>query len=132
MVFIVFCAAVGWSVLCDRKSGDWFQKVRYGAPESGWPSSDSSWQCCYMLGTTTKMSMSFQVLGLWLHLKEMFFLGLGITVTEIKSTETRLKKHRCRDGMPKGMKNKVGMIYNNSEATTLHLLYKASSLHISL
>ena len=34
----------------------------YGAPESGWPSSDSSWQCYYMLGTTTKLSMPFQVL----------------------------------------------------------------------
>ena len=27
--------------------------------------------------------MPFQVLGLWLHLKEIFFLGLGLTVTEI-------------------------------------------------
>ena len=37
--------------------------------------------------------MVFQVLGLWLHLKEI--LGLGLTVTEInikKSTETRNKK----------------------------------------
>ena len=37
----------------------------------------SSWQCYYMLGTTTKLSMPFQVL------KEIFFLGLGLTVTEI-------------------------------------------------
>ena len=76
-----------------ENSGDRFKKVSYGAPESGWPSSDSSWQCYYMLGTTTKLSMPFQVLGLWLHLKEIFFLGLGLTVTEInikKSTETRL------------------------------------------
>ena len=29
-----------------------------------------------------KPSMSFQVLGLWLHLQK-FFLGLGLTVTEI-------------------------------------------------
>ena len=34
----------------------------YGAPESGWPSLDSSWHCYYMLGTTTKLSMPFQVL----------------------------------------------------------------------
>ena len=37
---------------CDRNSGDRFKKVSYGAPESGWPSSDSSWQCYYMLGTS--------------------------------------------------------------------------------
>ena len=43
-----------------------------------------------MLGTTTKLSMQFQVL------KEMFFLGLGLTLTQ-KSTETRLKKHlKCK------------------------------------
>ena len=45
------------------------------------PSSDSSWQRYYMLGTTTKLSMLFQVLGLWLHLKEIFFLGLSLRLT---------------------------------------------------
>ena len=60
-----------------------FQKVWYGASESGWPSSDSSWQCYYMLGTTTRLSMPFQFLRLRLHLKEIFFLGLRLTVTEI-------------------------------------------------
>ena len=65
---IVFCAAAGQSSY-DRNSGDLFQKVWYGAPESGWSSSDSSWQCYSMLGTTTKLLMPFQVLGLWLHLK---------------------------------------------------------------
>ena len=29
----------------------------------GWPSSESSWQCYYMLGTTTKLSMPFQFWG---------------------------------------------------------------------
>ena len=58
-----------------KNSGDWLKKVSYGAPESGWPSSDYSWQCYYMLGTTTKLSMLFQV--------EMLFFGLGPTVTEI-------------------------------------------------
>ena len=49
----------------------------------------------YMLGTTTKLSMLFQVLGILViyivHLKEVFFLGLGLTVTKIsiKSIETR-------------------------------------------
>ena len=49
-------------------------------PESGWSSSNSSWQCYYTLGTTSKLSILFQVLGLWLHL---FFLGLDLTITEI-------------------------------------------------
>ena len=48
VVNIVFCASAGQSS-CDQNSGDWFQTVLYGAPESGWPSSDCSWQCYYML-----------------------------------------------------------------------------------
>ena len=44
-----------------ESSGDRFKKVSYGSRESGWPSSDSSWQCYYMLGTTAKLSMPFQV-----------------------------------------------------------------------
>ena len=43
-----------------ENSGDRLKKVLYGAPESGWPSSDSSWQCYFMLGTTTKLSMPFE------------------------------------------------------------------------
>ena len=57
--------------------GDRFKKVSCRTLKSGWPSSDSSWQCYYMLGTTTKLSMPFQV---W---KEMSCLGIGLTVTEI-------------------------------------------------
>ena len=60
-----------------ENSGDRFKKVSYWAPESGCPSSDSNWQCYYMLGTTTRLSMPFRVL------KEIFFLVLGLTVTEI-------------------------------------------------
>ena len=41
-----------------------------------------------MLLTTTKLSMPFQVLGLYLHLIEIFFLGLGVRLT---SAKTRLK-----------------------------------------
>ena len=52
---VVVCASAGQSS-CDQNSGDWF----YGAPEGGWPSSDSSWQCYYMLRTTTKLSVPFQ------------------------------------------------------------------------
>ena len=73
--------------------GDRLKKASYGAPESGWPLSDSSWQCYYMLGTTTKLSMpyftSFERLG----------LVTEINIKKIqkqehqKSTETRLKKH---------------------------------------
>ena len=92
-----------------QNSGNCFQTVSYGAPESGWPSSDSSWQCYYILETTTKLSMPFQVLGLWLHL----FLGLGLTVTEInikKVQKQELKNIKnvkgCRDGMPKSMQTR--------------------------
>ena len=52
----------------------------------------------YMLGTTTKLSMPFQVLVLWLHLKEMFFLGLGLTVTEINIKKVQKQDVKgCRD-----------------------------------
>ena len=51
------------------------------------PSSGSSWQLyvttiyLYMLGTTTTLSMLFQVLRLWLpvHLKGRILLGLAVT-----------------------------------------------------
>ena len=68
----------------------------------------------YLLGTTTtcKLSMLFQVLGLWLHLKDtetVLFLGLGLTITGnyIKKVQKQENKKnirivkRCRDGMPK-------------------------------
>ena len=85
-----------------ENSGDRFQNV-YGAPESGWPSSDSSWQSYHMLGTTTKLSIPFQVL----KEREIFFLGLGLTVTEIKKVQKQdLKVKGCRDGMPKSMQTR--------------------------
>ena len=39
----------------------------------------------YMPGTTTKLSMQFHALVLCLHMKEIFSLGLGLTVTDITS-----------------------------------------------
>ena len=57
--------------------------------QRGWPPADSSWQCYYMLGTTTKLSSSSGVV--LLHLKEIF-LGLGVTVTEIN-----IKKEQKQD-----------------------------------
>ena len=55
-----------------------------------------------MLGTTTKLSIPFQVL------KEIFFLGLGLTVTEIQKQDLKNIKNvkRCRDGMPKSMQTR--------------------------
>ena len=59
--------------------------------------------------------MLFKVLGLWLHLNEII-LGLGLTVTEInikkvQKQEIKIKNvKRCRDGMPKSIQKKVGMI----------------------
>ena len=38
------------------------QEIGFTTSESDWSSSDSSWQCYYMLGTTTKLSVPFQVL----------------------------------------------------------------------
>ena len=73
-----------------------------------------------MLGTTTRLSML--LLGLWLHLSETFFLGLGLSVTEItvkKVQKQDLKKHskckkRCRDGMPKVCEQGRNIILNSS------------------
>ena len=72
-------------------------ETRYGAPESGWP---SCWECYYMLGTTTKLSMPFPSSGVVVTL-EIFFLGLGLTVTEIT-----IKKVQKQD-LKKTLKNKM-------------------------
>ena len=64
-----------------KNPGDWFQKVWYGTPES---------QLARLL---LKLSMPFQVQGLWLHFKETYFLDLGRDLTVYnreKSTEKRL------------------------------------------
>ena len=62
----------------------------------GWPPADFSWQCYYMLGNTNNLSVLFQLSsGVVVQLEEIFFLGLGVTVTKInikKGTKTRLKK----------------------------------------
>ena len=50
---------------------------------------DSSWHITCLESITTKLSMLFQVLGLWLHLKEIFFQGLGLIITGIN-----INKHR--------------------------------------
>ena len=85
-------------------------EVLYGAPESGWPSSDYSWKYYYILGTTTILSMPFQVLGLQLYLKEIFLVGLGPTVTKINIKKVQKPDFKniknvkvCRDGMPKSI-----------------------------
>ena len=45
----------------------------------------------FVLGTTTKLSIPFQLS--YGFLKEIFFIGLSLTVSDQKSTEARLKKH---------------------------------------
>ena len=59
--------------------------------------------------------MPFQILGLYLYLKELFLVGfIGLTVTEInikKVQKQDLKKNiknvkGCRDGMPKSMQTR--------------------------
>ena len=67
------------------------QDISYtkGGTESGWPSSGSSWKNFFThiyLYTTTKLSMLFQVLWLWLPtctLERILFLDFGLAVTEI-------------------------------------------------
>ena len=60
----------------------------------------------YMPGTTTKLSTLFQVLVLSRVILEIFFLGLGLTVTQInvKNVQKQDLKNiknvkRCRDGV---------------------------------
>ena len=58
----------------NQKTG--FTKGLKPGMESGWPFIRFQ-QCLhnyYMLGTTTKLSTLFQVLGLWLHLKARYIL----------------------------------------------------------
>ena len=38
--------------------------------------------------------MLFQILGLWLHLKEIFFLGLTVAEINIKGVQDERKKAR--------------------------------------
>ena len=38
--------------------------------------------------------MLFQILGLWLHLKEIFFLGLTVTEINIKEVQDKRKNGR--------------------------------------
>ena len=79
----------------------------------GWPPADFSWQCYYMLGNTNKLSVLFQLSSGVIVTLEIFFLGLGVTVTEInikKVQKQDLKNIKnvkgCRDGMPKNMQTR--------------------------
>ena len=81
----------------ERKSGNQLHKGRYGE----WLAlhqvlaGNSTTIYLYMLGTTTTLSMLFQVLGLWLlvHLKEYLDFKLGLDVTEINiNFEINIKK----------------------------------------
>ena len=79
---------------CDRKTGN--QMARNLVLTMVSPSSDSTPAAILQFTYhAIRLSMLLQVLGLWLHvhLRVTFFLGLGLTVTEQKSTETRLTKH---------------------------------------
>ena len=52
-------------------------------------------------------SKQFQVLGLWLRWKDVFFLGLGLIVTEINIKKVQKQEViRCKDGMPKSMQTR--------------------------
>ena len=65
-----------------------------------------------MPGTTTKPSMLFQVLVVSQVTLEVFFLGLGLTLTEInikkvQKQDLNIKNvKRYRDGIPKSMQTR--------------------------
>ena len=74
------------------------------------PSAGSSWLCYYMPVTTTIKTVNVVSSSGVVVTLEIFFFGLGLTVTEInikKVQKQDLKNiknlKRCRDGMPKGM-----------------------------
>ena len=71
-----------------------------------------SWHCLSPRGTTTITVNAISSSGVVVTL-EIFFLGLGLTVTEInikKVQKQDLKNiknvKRCRDGMPKSMQTR--------------------------
>ena len=79
----------------------------------GWPPADFSWRCYYMFGNTNKLSVLFQLSSGVIVTLEIFFLGVGVTVTEInikKVQKQDLKNIKnvkgCRDGMPKSMQTR--------------------------
>ena len=57
----------------------------------------------YMLGTTTKLLMLFQVLGLWLYLK-YYSIVTEIIIKKYRKETKNVK--RCRDGMPKSIQTR--------------------------
>ena len=80
----------------------------------GWPPANFSWQCYYMLGNTNKLSVLFHLSsGVIVTLERIFFLGLGVIVTEIniktvqKQDLKNIKNVKgCRDGMRKSMQTR--------------------------
>ena len=84
----VHCAG---QLLCDQNQELGFTKAS-NLVRSGWPFTEIQ-LTYYMLGTTTKLSMLFHVLRSWLHLKEIFFLGLDLTVTEINIKKVRKQEN---------------------------------------
>ena len=96
--------------MIEKKSGNCFHKGWYRE----WLAihqilADNVTHNCYMLGTTTKLSMWFQVLRLRLHLKEIFS-GLGPIVTEINIKKVQKQENKnvkiYRDGMAKSMQTR--------------------------
>ena len=87
----------------------------------------------YMFGTTTKLSLP-QILGLWLHLEGIFFLGLDLTINIMqKRTETRKNSiknvKRCRDGTPKSMQTRYRDDTDEKHPYLVCILFGMPSLH---
>ena len=70
-----------------------------------------SWQCYYMLGTTTKLSRPFRVLGLQLVTLErniLHRLKPKINIKKVQKQDLKNIKNvkGCRNGMPKSMQTR--------------------------
>ena len=88
-----------------------FQTVLYGASESGWPSSDSSWQCYYILGTTTNLivnAVSSSGVVVTLERNILLRLRANCNIKKVQKQDLiNIKNVKgCRDGMPKSMQTK--------------------------
>ena len=81
----------------------------------GWPPADSSWQCYYMLGTTTinYCQCYFKFWGCTITLERNILRLIGVIVTEINIKKVQKQDFKniknvkgSRDGMPKSMQTR--------------------------
>ena len=107
----VFCASAGQSS-CDRNSGEWLQDVWYGAPESGWPSSDSTSNVITCLEPLLNCQCRFKFWGctaiVTFERNLLHRLRSEINIKKVQKQDFKNIKNvkGCRDGMPKSMQTR--------------------------